>query len=225
VSYLRQLRAVIWKDLIVELRTRERILATGSFVVLTALLFNYATDRTVVKPQDIAAGLTWMTLVFSALLAVGRTFQLEAEDDAFQGVLMSPIPKDALYLAKVAANFLLVLGVSLLVLGVFALFFDLDYGGRPLLIIGVLALGALGFVALAILFAALSSATTMGETLLPVLLFPLLVPMIIYGTQATARLMADRPWVEISGLVRMLGAFTLVALFSGAVLFRHVVEE
>jgi heme exporter protein B len=223
--YLRQLRAIVWKDFLVEVRTRERALAMASFVILVGVLFNYGLDRAVVRPQDIAAGLVWMTIVFSGLLGVGRTFQLEAEDGAFSGVLMSPIPKDALFLGKVTSNFLLVLTTTLLVLGTFGLFFSLDFGGRSLLIAGVVALGALGFVALATLFAALSSATAMGETLLPVLVFPLLLPMISFGASATHRLMVGRPFVEVAGNVRILGAFTLIALLAGAVLFRYVVEE
>jgi heme exporter protein B len=223
--YLQQLGAIVWKDFLVEARTRERALAMASFVVLVGVLFNYALDRSLVRPEDIAAGLIWMTIIFSGVLGVGRTFQLEAEDGAFSGVLMSPIPKDALFLGKVASNYLLVLMMTLLVLGVFALFFDLDFGGRPALAAAVVALGALGFVALTTLFAALSSATAMGETLLPVLVFPLLLPMISFGASATGRLMAGRPFQEVAGNVRILGAFTLIALLAGAVLFRYVVEE
>jgi heme exporter protein B len=225
-SYLRQLGAVVRKDLLIELRSRERVVAMAAFTVLVGVLFHYALDPT--EPglvQRVAAGLVWMTLVFAGMLGVGRTFQLEAEDGAFTGVLMSPIPRDALYLGKVLANFTLLLVVVALVLLAFGVFFNLDYGGRPLLVGAVVALGALGFVALVTLFAAVSPSTVMGETLLPVLVFPLLVPMIGFGASATGRLMAGRPWVEAAGSVRMLGAFTLLALVAGAVLFRHVVEE
>jgi heme exporter protein B len=166
-----------------------------------------------------------MTLVFAGMLGVGRTFHLEAEDGAFTGVLLSPIPKDALYFGKVLSNFILVLLVVFLVSGVFGVFFGLDYGDRLWWILGVVALGALGFVALTTMFAAVSSGTTMGESLLPVLVFPLLLPMITFGGRATERLMAGRPLDEIVGDVRLLGAFTLTALFAGAVLFRHAVEE
>jgi heme exporter protein B len=89
----------------------------------------------------------------------------------------------------------------------------------------VLALGALGFVALGTLFAAVSSGTTMGETLLPILIFPLLLPMVIYGAGATSRLMAARPVAEVEGNVRMLGAFAVMAVAVGAMLFRFVVED
>lgn len=223
--YLRQLWAVVWKDLVVEMRTGQRVVAMAAFTVLVGVLFNYAIDPAIVRPQDVATGLIWMTVVFAGMLGVGRTFHLEAEDGAFDGVLMSPLPKDALYLGKVLSNYVLVMAIVALLLGVFGMFFGLDYGRRPLAAAGVVALGALGFVALATLFAAVSSGTAMGETLLPVLVFPLLVPMLVFGASATGRILAGRPYAEVSGNVRMLGAFTLIALLSGALLFRHVVEE
>ena len=225
MTYLRQLGTIVWKDLIVELRTRERTLSMAGFTVLVGILFNFAVDPTVVRIQDVAAGLIWMTIVFGGMLGLGQTFQLEAEESAFQGVLMSPTPKDAVFLGKVVANFVLLFLVTLLVLGVFGLFFSLDYGPHPGGLVLVMALGVLGFVALGTLFSAVSSETSMGDTLLPILVFPLLVPMVIYGASATGRLLAGRPMSEIAGNVRMLGAFALVAVFAGAGLFRFVVEE
>jgi heme exporter protein B len=197
----------------------------GAFAVLAAVLFNYSIDTTTTRPEDVAAGLIWMTLIFGGVLGVGRTFHLESQDGAFQGVLMSPTPKDAIYLAKTVANFALLYVVSLLVLGVFALFFGLELGNNIWGIVLVLALGSLGFVALGTLFAAISTGTSMGETLLPVLVFPLLVPMVIFGVGSTGRLIAGRPFSEVEGNVRMLGAFALVAVAAGAMLFRFVVED
>lgn len=225
MSYLRQVLAILRKDALVELRTRERLASMGAFAVLAAVLFHYAVDNTLVRPQDMAAGLIWMTVVFGGLLGIGRTFHLEAQDGAIQGVLGSPAPRDAVFLGKTLANFLLLYAVSLVVLGVFTLFFDLDLGGSPLALLVALALGALGFVALGTLFAAVTGGTRMGETLLPVLVFPLLVPMVIFGAGATGRLLAGRPVVEVAGNLRMLGAFALMAVFAGAMLFRFVVED
>lgn len=224
-TYLRQLGALIRKDLILELRTRERLASMGAFAVLVAILFNYATDRTLVSFQDVAAGLIWITIVFGGMLGLGRTFALEDEDGALQGILVSPIPRDALYLGKVVANFLLLMVVTVLVFGVFALFFDLSYGSHPWVLAAVVSLGALGFVAVGTLFSAISAQSTMGETLLPILVFPLLVPVIIYGVTATQRLFAGRPPSEVQGNIRMLAAFALLALVVGSWLFRYVVEE
>ncbi len=224
-GYLRQIAAIVRKDLVVELRTRQRIATMGGFAVLVGVLFNYAVDPTIVRPQDIASGLIWMTLIFAGVLGVGRTFQLEAEDAAFQGVLLTPTPRDAIYLGKVAANSVLVAVVVLLLLGTFGLFFRLDYGNHPGALILILALGSLGFVALATLFGAVASGTALGETLLPILLFPLLVPMVIYGVSASGRLLAGRPLSEVEGNIRMLAAFAVLAVAAGAGLFRFVVEE
>ncbi len=225
MTYLRQLGAVVRKDLLVELRSKQRLATMGGFAVLVGVLFNYALDQTLVAPQDIAAGLIWMTLIFAGVMGVGRTFELEAEDGAFQGVLLSPIPRDALYLGKVVSNFVLVALVVLLVLGVFGLFFQLDYGNHPVVLVGILALGALGFVALATLFGAVSSGTTLGDTLLPILVFPLLVPMVVFGASATGRLLLGRPVSEVEGQLRMLAAFAVLATAVGAALFRYVVED
>ena len=223
--YVRQVGTIIWKDLLLELRTRERIAAMGAFAVLAGVLFNFSTDMSLVRPQAIAAGLIWMTLVFDGLLGVGRTFHLESEDGALQGILMSPAPKDAIFLGKTISNFALLYVIALLVLGVFMLFFGLEIGSSPLAVLLALALGSLGFVALGTLFAAVSYGTRLGETVLPILVFPLLVPMVIYGAGATGRLLAGRPVAEVAGNLRMLGAFALVALGAGATLFRFVVED
>ncbi len=225
MEYLRQLTALISKDLALELRTRERIAAMGAFVVLVAVLFNYAIDRTAVSMQEIAAGLIWMTVVFGGMLGLGRTFQMEEEDGAFQGILLAPIPRDAIYLGKVMTNFILLVVVVALVFIVFGIFFGLRFGGEPLVLTLVMLLGVLGFVAIGTLFSAISHRTTMGETLLPILVFPLLVPVVIFGVTATARLFAGRPVAEVSGNVRILAAYAIVSLVAGAGLFRHVVEE
>lgn len=225
MEYLRQLGAIIWKDVVVEFRTRERVAAMGGFTVLVGILFNYAIDPTVVEPQAIAAGLIWLTIVFGGMLGLGRTFSLEEEEGAFQGILLSPIPRDAIYLGKVAANFIILTVVTALIFGVFALFFGLEFGGHPVALTGVVLLGILGFVAIGTLFSAISSGTTMGDTLLPILVFPLLIPLVIYGVTATSSLFAGLPVSEVDGNIRMLGAFASVALFAGAGLFRFVVEE
>lgn len=224
-GYLRQVAAIVRKDITLELRSRDRLVAMGAFAILAAALFNFSVDTASVRPRDVVAGLVWMTLVFGGLLGVGRTFHLEAEDAAFRGLMTSPAPKDAIYLAKVVVNFLLVFALALIALAVFALFFSVDVSQNLTMIVVVLALGSLGFVALTTLFAAVSTGTTMGETLLPVLVFPLLVPMVVFGAGATGRLIGGRPIAEVVGNIRVLGAFAFAAVAAGAVLFRYVVEE
>ena len=225
MEYLRQMGALVWKDVVVEFRTRERVAAMGGFTILVGVLFNFAIDPTVVEPQAIASGLIWMTIIFGGMLGLGRTFQLESEDGAFEGILLSPIPRDALFLGKVVANIVLLTAVTFLVFGVFALFFDLSLGGHPMALGSVVFLGIIGFVSIGTLFSAMSARSSMGETLLPILVFPLMIPVVIYGTTATSSLFQGLPVSEVDGNIRMLAAFALVALAAGAGLFRYVVEE
>jgi heme exporter protein B len=225
MPYLSQLWALAWKDLLVELRSRERVGAMAGFIILVGVLFNYAIDPTAVRPEEIASALTWLTMIFAGTLGLGRTFEIEAQDGAFQGVLMAPAPRDALFLGKVLSNYVIVMIAVVLAMAVFAVLFALDWGGRPGAVALALALGALGFTAVGTLFSAISAGTAMGGTLLPILLFPLLVPVVIYGTSATSRLLAGRPLSEVEGQLRILGAVALVAVAAGAVLFRYVIEE
>ena len=146
-------------------------------------------------------------------------------DGAFQGVLLAPIPRDAIYLGKVISNVVLVSVVVALTVAVFGLFFQLDYGTHPVALALTLFLGVVGFVALATLFGAVTAGTSLGEALLPVLLFPLLVPLVVYGVGATGRLLQNRPLAEVEGNIRILGAFAVACIAIGAVLFRHVVED
>jgi len=224
-EYLLLVWTIAQKDVMIELRTHERLAAMGAFAVLVGVLFNYAIDTSLVRPQDIAAGLIWMTVLFGGMLGLGRTFQLEQEDGALTGLLQSPIPLDALYLGKVTANFVLLGIIVVLVFVVFGAFFNLRFTGNPVVLAGVVGLGVLGFVALTTLFSAVATRSTMGESLLPVLVFPLVVPVVIYGATATSRLFAGRPLAEVSGNIRMLAAFSLVFLVAGAFLFRFVIEE
>lgn len=224
-GYMRQVWAVVRKDSIVELRTRERGAAMAGFAVLVTVLVNFGLDLSLVRPGEVAAGWIWMTIIFAGLLGLGRTFELEREDGAFRGVLQTPIPRDALYFGKVISNFVLTFGVALVVLGSFLFFFSLDLGNNALPVVGVLGLGTLGFTATATLLSGVSAGTTMGETVLPILVFPLLVPLIIFGVTSTAGLMAGVPVSEYGGNLRVLLAYDLVALASGAGLFRFIVED
>jgi len=224
-TYLRQLWAIAEKDLRVELRTGERVAAMGAFVVLAGVLFNYSIDRTALHPREIAAGLIWMIIVLSGLLGIGRTFELEKGDGAMEGLLLAPVPRDALYLGKVLANVLLLGMVVLLTLFVVALFFDVNLLPNLLWILAVLATGVIGFVALGTLFSAISAGTRIGETLLPVLLFPLLVPLVVFGAAATSSLIGGFPPELVYGNLRVLAGFSLIALVAGMGLFRFIVEE
>jgi heme exporter protein B len=224
MAYLAQAWAVARKDLLLEARSRERFVSMATFAVLVAVVFSFAIDPTV-RSRDIAGAMLWVTVLFAGTLGLGRSFTLEREADALTGVLVSPVPRGALFLGKWLANLLILLAVEAVVFPVYALFFGLRLGGALGGLVLVVVLATVGFMALGTLFSAITAHTRHGESLLPILLLPLLIPVVIFAASATQRLLAGRPLAEVGGNLRMLLAFDLVFLFVCMAVFGSAVEE
>jgi heme exporter protein B len=224
LRYLAQAWAVARKDLLLEARSRERFVSMATFAVLVAVVFSFSLDPTV-RANDIGGAMLWVTVLFAGTLGLGRSFALEREADALTGVLVSPVPRGAVFLGKLLANLLILLAVEAVVFPVFALFFGLRFGGALGGLALVVVLATIGFMALGTLFSAMTAHTRQGETLLPILLLPLLIPVVIFAASATQRLLAGRPLAEVGGNLRMLLAFDLVFLFVCMAVFGSAVEE
>ena len=228
MNYISLVWTVARKDLVLELRTLERLIAMGAFAVLVGVLFQFSIDTSLIRLQTIAPSLIWMTTVFAGILGLGRTYIIESENKALAGVLQSPVALDVIYLGKVVSNFILLLLVMTLILIVFSLFFNLSFPIEIkgwLSLAGVFFLGVLCFVSIMTLLSAVAVNNTMGESIIPVLVFPLLVPVMIHAVTATNRIFANRPFVEIEGNLRMLSAMVLIFLMLGANLFRFAIED
>lgn len=213
------------KDLRIEFRTGGRLVAMAAFVVLAAFLFSFAFDRALVDGRSLAAALVWLTVVFASTVGVGRTFHLEDEDGAFRHLLLTPTSRGSVFLGKGLANLVLVWLTSGLVFATIVVFFGIRGTGPLLSHAAVLLPGTVGLVSLLTLFSRVSSHSRLGDTLLPVLTFPLLLPVVFFGSTASARLFLGRPWAEVSGPVRILWAFALVSLVVSGLLFTQVAED
>ncbi len=223
-SFIAQAWAVARKDLVLELRSRERFISMATFAVLVAVVFSFALDPAV-RARGIAGAMIWVTVIFAGTLGMGRAFALEREADALTGVLVSPVDRGALFLGKWLANLAVVLAVEAVIFPVYGLFFGLSYGRSLPALVAVVVLATLGFIALGTLFGAIAAHTRLGETLLPILMLPLLIPVVIFAASATQRLLAGRPVAEISSQLRMLAAFDLIFLFVCTAIFGAVLEE
>ncbi len=221
---LRAVWAVARKDLLLEARSRERIVSMATFAVLVAVVFSFAIDPTV-RARGIAGAMVWVTVLFAGTLGLGRSFALEREADALTGLVTAPVERGAIFLGKWLANLLIVLAVEALIFPVYALFFNLGWSGSLPALAAVVFLATAGFMALGTLFAAIAAHTRLGETLLPILLLPLLIPVVIFASSATQRLLAGRPVAEIAPQLRMLGAFDLLFLVVCTAVFGAVLEE
>ena len=222
--YLAQLLAVAGKDLRLELRSRERVLSMALFAVLVAVVFSFALDPTL-RARNIAGAMLWITILFAGLLGLGRSFSLELEQDALSGLLLAPLEREALYLGKFLANLIILLTIEAVIFPVYALFFGLGLGGSLAGLILLVVLASVGFIALGTLFSAVAAHTRLGDTLLPILLLPLLLPVVIFAAGGTQRLLIGRPFAEVIPGIKVLLAFDLIFLIVGTLTFGSVMEE
>ncbi|GAC1514814.1 MAG: heme exporter protein CcmB [Gemmatimonadaceae bacterium] len=213
------------KDLAVELRTRTAFLSALIFAVLALVIFRFAWDASAVTPLDLAPGVLWVIFTFSGLLALHRSFGSEMADRAIDGLIASPVPREAIYLGKAGANLVFVLGVQIVTLPAAALFYDLPLSRGAIVVAGVAVLAAVGLVAVGTLFSAMTVNTRFAELLLPVVALPFFVPIVLPAAQATARLLAGRPAGEAWPWLRVLLAFDIVFVSACAVAFPYTLEE
>ncbi len=223
-AYLGQVAAVARKDLLLELRSRERLVVTGTFAVLVAVVFSFSLDPTV-RARSITGAMIWVTVLFAGILGLGRSFAMEREDEALSGILLAPVDRGAVFLGKFLANLAILLAVEALVFPVYALFFGVAFTGSLAGVAAIVLLASAGFMLLGTLFAAVSAHTRLGETVLPILLLPLLIPVVIFAVSGTQRLLVGRPLEEVTGNLKMLLAFDLIYLIVCTLTFGFVVEE
>ncbi len=219
--FLEQTIAILWKDIRSELRSKQMWIGMGLFALLVLVIFNFTFDLRVDNKAAVAPGALWVSFVFASLLGLGRTIAAEREKGSMDRLLLCPVDRKAIYLAKLLGNMLFIGVVEIVALPVFAALFNL-----PLLMGGLLPivlLGTLGIAAIGTLFSAMAAATRAQELLLPILIFPLLVPVVIGAVRATSSLLIpvanEPPWL---GLI---AAFDVIFLSISMLTFEYVIEE
>jgi heme exporter protein B len=222
---LRRVGAVAWKDLTAERRTKANFNAVVFFAALMLLLFGFALGPDTEALRTAGAGILWLTVLFSGILVFNRSYQLELEGGALDALLLYPGDRKAIFVGKLLANFAFVLLVEAFVLPLAAIFYHL-----PLLdpfpgLVGVILLGTFGFVTLGTFYAAVASRVRAREVLLPLLLFPMLIPLLVASVEATTALLAGDPMGDVGMWVRLLIAFDLIFFVAALFAFEYVIED
>ena len=181
------------KDLVVEARSRELVYTTVFFAVSTLLIFAFSLVKDGAAPPDAAAAILWVTLTFSGTLALGRTFEREREGETLRALILAPVERPAVYLGKLLALLLLMAGVEAIIVPLVGLLFGAPLGRAPLLLAGLLAAGTLGFASVGTLFAAMLLRARSRDVLLPVVLYPIVIPVVIAGVRGTTAIFAAEP--------------------------------
>ena len=217
--FLRTAWLVTRKDLLIEVRSREILYTTVFFAVSCVLVFAFGFVREGQAVDDAAAGILWIAVAFAGTLALGRAFERERQNETLRALLMAPVDRPAVYVGKLAGVLLLLGVVELVITPLVALMFQAPLFAHPVLMVGLLAAGTVGFAAVGTLFAAMLVRARSRDVLLPILLYPITIPVIIAGVRGTAALLApeaDLPMARtwLSMLVFFDAVFITLALWT-----------
>jgi heme exporter protein B len=222
---LRRTWAMTWKDVTVELRARERVNAMLFFAALVLFIFNFALGPDREKLREVAPGLLWLAFLFTGMLGLARSFQAERENECFEELLLTPGDRESIYYGKLAGTVLFMLIAEALILPLFGILYNLDIWGYLPSLALVAFLGTVGFSAVGTLLAAMTAHLRAREVMLPLLLFPLTVPVILGSVRATEAILAGGGLAGVSHWLILLSCFDVIFLVVSPLVFEFVLEE
>ena len=224
MNYLRKILAIVWKDIVAELRTKEMFSAMFVFAVLVIVIFNFAFElRGVERVREAAPGILWVAFTFAGVLGLNRAFVLEKDRGCLEGLLLAPVDHTAVYFGKMISTVLFMLAVEVFILPVFTVFFGVNLFDLRLVLIVVL--GTLGFAGVGTLLSAMTAQTRAREVLLPILLLPVAAPVLIFAVKATAGVLDGLPLSDIARWLQLLVAFDVIFPAVAFMTFDYVVKE
>ncbi len=220
-----KITAILWKDLITEFRSREMIFSMLVFSLMVAVIFNFSFPPGSEFIDDAAAGIIWMTFIFTSLLGMSRSFVREVDKGCMQGLLLAPIDRVDIYISKMLINLIFIIMVEVVVVPLFSVFFKINLFDSIGALSAVLLLSTLGFAIVGTLFSAIAVNTRTREVMLPILHFPVSIPLIICAVQATNAVMAGQAWSVIWPWLKIIIAFDLIFFLVGYLTFEYIVED
>jgi len=222
-GYLRAIGAVIWKDLAAELRSRELLGAMLVFALLVVLIFNFALELDVRTRATVTSGVLWVTFTFAGTLGLNRSMAVEKDRGCLDGLLLAPVDRSAIFFGKAAANLIFLLIVVALVVPLYSLLYNTNLMVPGLL--GVIVLGCLGYIVVGTLLASMAVQARTRDILLPILLFPVVLPVLVAAIKATNGYLLGLEMADIQPWLNLLIVYDVVFTAVSFMLFDFVVEE
>jgi len=215
--------AIVWKDLLLELRSKDIVVSIVVFGLLVVVVFNFALNNIPGRSEELAPGILWAAFAFSAILALNRAFVRDQEQGGLEGLLISPVSRDAIFLGKALTSLIFMLLVEAVLLPVYAMM--LDFSALSWYLILTIFLGTLGFAVVGTLFSAMAVQTRSREIMLPVLFFPVLLPVIIAAVEASTLAVGGETFIGLGRWLPLIGVFDAIFLVICPWVFSFVVEE
>ena len=224
-SELNRVGAVAWKDLTTERRSKANFNAVVFLAALMLLMFGFALGPDTASLRSAAAGILWLTVLFSGNLAFHRSYQVELDGGALETLLLYPGARSSIFLGKLLANLVFVLMVEVVLIPLAIVLYDIPLTGTLGLVVLVILLGTFGFVTLGTFYASMASRSRAREVLLPLLLFPMLVPVLVAAVEGTSALLAGDAMGDSGRWIQLLIAFDTIFLGASILAFGAVIEE
>ncbi|MFH1756159.1 MAG: heme exporter protein CcmB [Candidatus Latescibacterota bacterium] len=215
--------AILWKDLKIELRTKEAFSASFVFCVLVLVIFNFTLDLSSDEALRLAPGFLWVAFAFGGILALNRSFAIEREEGCAQALTLAPVDRGAIYIGKLLVNIIFMLATEIIILPLFIVFFNIEVAGSIPLLLLIFLLGTIGFASVGTIFSAVAANTRMREVLLPILLLPVTVPVLIAAVMTTGYALGVRD--DAAVWFKMLVAYDIIFFVVSFILFEYVIEE
>ena len=213
------------KDLKVECRSPQAFLTTIFFAVLILVVFNFAFDPGSQATREATPGILWVALLFPGIIQLNRSFQSEMEEGTLYGLTLSPIDRGLLYIGKLLANWAFLVVVDLLVLVVFIIFYNFSFSVQMLWVALIIVLASVGFTAVGTIFAAMLCSMRTREVLLPILLFPIIIPIILAAVNGTQEVLILGETEFLKRWLQLLISFDVIFVAAGFLLFDYVVAD
>ena len=220
---LRPVLVIVWKDILLELRSRDLVVSVLVFGLLVVVVFNFALNNAPGRAEQLAPGILWTAFAFAAILAMNRAFVRDQEQGGLEGLLISPVSRDAIFLGKALTSLIFMLLVEAALLPIYAVM--LDFSALSFNLVLTIFLGTLGFAVVGTLFSAMAVQTRSREIMLPVLFFPVVLPVIIAAVEASTRAVGGETFVGLGRWLPLIGVFDAVFLVICPWIFAFVVEE
>ena len=219
--------AVIWaigrKDLLLETRNKDIIIAVSAFALLVLMVFTFAIDINHGNAKLIGPGILWAGIAFAGVTGLNRAFALEAEGNTLEALMLAPISRDLIYVAKMLGNFLFITAAQIIVFPIFAVLFNLAVLRWEILVISLLT--TIGFSAIGTLFAAMSMRVRAREVMLPLLFLPIVTPLMMAAVESTSQVVNGGSWPDISRWLQLAVAFDIAFIVVSAFIFQQIVED
>jgi heme exporter protein B len=222
-SFVKAMMAVVWKDLTAEIRSREVFSAMLIFALLVVLIFNFALELEAGTRASITSGVLWVTFTFAGTLGLNRSMALEKDRGCMDGLLMAPVDRSAIYMGKVIGNLVFMLAVEIVVIPLFSILYNVNLINAGLIL--AVFLGSIGYIAVGTLLSSMAVQTRTRDMLLPILLFPVVIPLVVAAVKASSGFIQALPMTDITPWLNMLLVYDVIFLVVAWMVFDYVVEE